>query len=175
MGHHKPAHWGLLGSLHRAIWPRSFEICRHHSFWAVPDAALPRRVGNPAVAFPYQLNSPTDALIDLKVRGRLGPSIPAWGGLNARAGLCIGAIPQRRPAYRCDARRLCLHPDVVQYLVDVGAVRDEHDDSHLPAGRSTQQNSPRIAPWAVFYSFNEPILRPSRPWPPRRIPPTGQS
>jgi len=40
-------------------------------------------------------------------------------------GLRIGATPQRRTACRCDARRLCLHPDVLQYLPDIGTVRDE--------------------------------------------------
>jgi len=41
--------------------------------------------------------------------------------------------PQRWPACRGDARWLCIHPDVLQYLADVGAVGDEGDDAHLPA------------------------------------------
>ena len=67
------------------------------------------------LAFPYQLNSPTRALIDLKVRGRLDLFIPVWGWRNTLTGLRIGTVPQRRLACRCDARRLCLYPDVVQY------------------------------------------------------------
>ena len=139
MGHHKTAHSGLHGCLLRASWPRFFEICRHDSFWAVPSAALPRSVGKNAVAFPYQLNSPTDALIDLKVRRRLGRFIPVWDWLNGFTGLRITVIPQRRPACRGDARRLCLCPDVLQYVPDVGAVRDEGDDAHLPATQRSQQ------------------------------------
>lgn len=61
----------------------------------MPGAALPRSVGNPAVAFPYQLNSPTEALIDLKVRGRLDPIIRVWRWLNARTGLGMGANPTK--------------------------------------------------------------------------------
>ena len=102
----------------------------------MPGAALPRSVGKTgktAVGFPYQLNLPTDALIDLKVRHRLGRFIPAWGWLSGFTGLGITVIPQRWPACRGDARRLCLCPDVLQYVADVGAVRDEGDDSHLPA------------------------------------------
>jgi hypothetical protein len=79
----------------------------------VPGAALSRSVGktgNTAVAFPYQLNLPTDALIDLKVRHRLGRLIPVWGWLNGFTGLRITVIPQRWPACRGDARRLCLCP-----------------------------------------------------------------
>ncbi len=90
-----------------------FEICRHDSFWAAPGAALPRSVGktgNTAVAFPYQLNLPADALINLKVRHRLGRFIPVWDWLNGFTGLRITVIPQRRPACRGDARRLCVCP-----------------------------------------------------------------
>ena len=48
-------------------------------------------------------------------------------------------IPQRRPAGRGDARRLCLCPDVLQYLPNVGAVGDERNDSHLLATQGAQQ------------------------------------
>jgi len=77
--------------LHWASWPRFFEICRHHSFWAVQSATLPRSVDKTAVAVHYQLNSTTDALIDLKVRGRLGRFIPVCGWLKGFTGLRIGA------------------------------------------------------------------------------------
>ena len=86
-----------------------------------------------------QLNSPTDALIDLKVRHRLGRLIPVWDWLNGFTGLRITVIPQRRPACRGDARRLCLCPYMLQYVADVGAVRDEGDDAHLPATQGAQQ------------------------------------
>jgi hypothetical protein len=70
--------------------------------------------------------SPTEALIDLKVRRRVGRFIPVWGWLNALTGLRFGAIPQRRPACRGDVWWLWLHPDVLQYLPDVGAVSELH-------------------------------------------------
>jgi hypothetical protein len=85
---------------------------------------------------------PTDALIGLKVRGRLGRFIPIWlnvGTLHTIAHLRIARVPQRRPACWCDARWLCLHPYVVQYVADVGAVREEGDDSHLPATEGARQ------------------------------------
>ena len=97
--------------------------------------------------------------MNLKVRCSLALLIPFWGWLNTLTGLRIGAIPQRRPACRGDARWLCLRPDVVQYLPDVGAVRDEGDDSHLPAtDRAEQrehlidtglQHRPEIVRWAL--------------------------
>ena len=110
----------------------------------MPSAALPRSVGKTALAFPYQLNSPTEALIDLKVRRRLGRLIPVWDWLNGFTGLRITVIPQRRPACRGDARRLCLCPYMFQYLADVGAVRDEGDDAHLPATQGAQQREHHI-------------------------------
>jgi len=53
-----------------------------------------------AVACPYQPNLPTDALIDLKVRRRLGRFIPVWGWVKGLAVLRITVIPKRRPACR---------------------------------------------------------------------------
>ena len=96
----KPGHWDLFGCLNRASWPRFFEICLHDSFWAAPVATLPRSVGKTALAFPYQLNLPTDALIDLKVRRRLGRFIPVWGWLNCFTVLRSTVIPQRWPGCR---------------------------------------------------------------------------
>jgi hypothetical protein len=48
----------------------------------------------------------------------LGRFIPIWlnvGTLNTLANLRIGSIPQQWPACWDDARRLCLHRDVLQY------------------------------------------------------------
>jgi len=53
-------------------------MTRFDPFWAATGAALPRSVGKTAVAFPYQLNLPADALIELKVRRHLGRFIPIW-------------------------------------------------------------------------------------------------
>ena len=57
----------------------------------MPGAALPRSVGKTVVAIPQQLNSPTDALIELKVRRRLDRFIPVWDWLKGFTGLRIGA------------------------------------------------------------------------------------
>ena len=57
----------------------------------MPGATLSRSVGKTVVAIPQQLNLPTDALIDLKVRRRLGRFIPVWGWLKGFTGLRIGA------------------------------------------------------------------------------------
>ncbi len=76
---------------------------------------------------------PVDALIDLVIRCRLVCLVPARRWLDTLV------IPQRRPACWCDARWLCIHPYVLQYLLDVGVVRDEGDDSHLPSTKWAQQ------------------------------------
>ena len=64
----------------------------------------------PSLSNSIKFNSPTDALIDLKVRGRLCRIVPVWDWLNGFNGLRITVIPQRRPACRGDARGLCLCP-----------------------------------------------------------------
>jgi len=66
----------------------------------MPNADQPRSIGKTAVAFPYQLNLPTDALIELKVRRRLGSFISLWAWVNGLSVLRIIVIPQRRPACR---------------------------------------------------------------------------
>ncbi len=57
--------------------------------------SLASRRWQTAVAFPYQPNLPTEALVDLKVRRRLGRFIPVWGWLKGLAVLRITVIPQR--------------------------------------------------------------------------------
>jgi hypothetical protein len=58
--------------------------------------------------------SPTDALIDLKVRCRLRRQIPVcWLDLRPVIHLRITVSPQRWPACRSDARWLYIHPDVI--------------------------------------------------------------
>jgi hypothetical protein len=43
---------------------------------------------------------------------------------------------------RRDARWLKIHPDVLQYLLDVNAVRDEKNDSHLLAKDRAGEGTP---------------------------------
>ena len=62
--------------------------------------------------------SPTDALIDLKIRCRLAPLVPSWYRLHTLARR-IASIPQGWPTRQSDARRLCLHPDVVKDVADI--------------------------------------------------------
>jgi hypothetical protein len=97
-------------------------------------AALPRSVGKTADA-----PLPTDALIDLKVRHHLGRFIPCWRNLDTIAHLRVAPVPQRRPSCWCDARRFCIHPDVLQDVPDVGAVSDEGDDAHWPVTNRAYQ------------------------------------
>jgi len=85
------------------------------------------------------LASPTEALIDLKVRRRLCRLVPIWLKLDTIAHRHISPVPQRRPACWRDARWLGLCADVLQYLPDVGAVRDEGNDSHLACADRAQQ------------------------------------
>lgn len=87
-------------------------------------AALSSSFGKPTAASAYQFNSPSDALIDLKVQRRLGRFIPIWRNVDTIAHLRISTIPQRRTACQCDAQQLRIRPDLFQYLADDGAVRD---------------------------------------------------
>lgn len=65
----------------------------------------------------------------LAVRSRLCGRVPIWLDLAAFIRQCITPIP----ACRGIVRRLTVQPDVVQDVPDVGTVRDEGNDAHLPA------------------------------------------
>ena len=90
-----------------------------------PAASLKRRFNL------WSVDSSTDALIDLVVWCRLPCQIPVWLALDALTGLRITVLPQRWPACRGQARRLGIYPDVIQYLPDIGAARDESNNAHL--------------------------------------------
>jgi hypothetical protein len=66
-----------------------------------------------------------DALIHLTFRCRLYCHLPIGPDLTALTRLRIAVIPQRRPACRGNVGRLGCHPDVIENVSDVGAVRDE--------------------------------------------------
>ena len=70
-------------------------------------------------------------------------TVGCWGDfskpVHALCSLRVALIPKRWSACRGDARQLCLHPNVVQYLADIGAVGDEGDDAHLPAAEGAQE------------------------------------
>jgi hypothetical protein len=93
----------------------------------------------------------------------LGSLVPIGLKLDTLAYLRVAPVPQRRPACRRDARRFCIHPDVVQYLADVSAAGDEGDDAHLPAiDRAYQrehladagdQHRPQIVRLALWQSW----------------------
>ena len=68
--HPKPVNWGLLGCLHRASCPRFFGL---HIFGQRQAQPCPA-----ALATPLLPPLPTDALIGLEVRRRLGRFIPIW-------------------------------------------------------------------------------------------------
>ena len=63
---------------------------------------------------PSPARSPTDALIDLKVRCRLRRQVPiCWFDLRPVIRLRIAVIPQRWPARWADVRGLRVDPDVI--------------------------------------------------------------
>ena len=103
--------------------------------------------------------SPIDALVCLVVGFGLRCQIPVRLDSNTIAHLRITTvIPQRWPACWGYARGIGLHPDVLQYLPDIGAVRDERDQPHLPTAHRTQQREhlvdagdlhcPQLVRWA---------------------------
>ena len=96
--------------------------------------SLPRSVGQTTVA-----PLPTDSLIDIKFWCRLCCIVPVRLHIDTNANLHIALVPERLPACWGNTRWLCLHPDVLQYLSDVGTVRNEGDDSQLPATEEAQQ------------------------------------
>jgi hypothetical protein len=123
--------WVYLGACSGPV-ARDFSVCAF--LGSTRRSPAPQRWPNRCC-----LPSPTDALIDLKVRHRLGRFVPIWLNLDTLAHGRVAPVPQRWPACWCDARWLCLHPDVLQYLPDVSAVGDEGDDAHLPATDGAQQ------------------------------------
>ena len=84
-------------------------------------------------------HSPIDALVHLVVRCRLRRQIPVWFDLGTLTPLRIKVLPHRRSTRWCDVWRLRLHPDVIEHVPDIGAVRDEGDDAHLPTADGAQQ------------------------------------
>lgn len=74
------------------------------------------------------IHSPIDTLIDLVVwrwlRCLTPVSCPVRLDRNTFTDLRIIVIPQRRPVCRGNVRGLRVNPDVIEYLPDVGAVRD---------------------------------------------------
>ena len=51
--------------------------------------------------------------------------LSVWLGLGALTHLRITVLPHRRSTRWCDVWRLRFHPDVIEYLPYIGAVRDE--------------------------------------------------
>jgi hypothetical protein len=95
--------------------------------------------------FPW---SPIDALIDLVLRCGLRDQIQTWPDLHLFTWRITTVIPKRRPG-------IC--PDVVQDVPDIGAVRNEGDDAHLPTTDGAQerehlvdagnQHRPQVVRW----------------------------
>ena len=66
-----------------------------------------------------------DALIDLIVPSRLCCPISVRPHLAALTFLRISTVlPQRRPSRRRYVRGLCVNPDMVEYLPEIGALGD---------------------------------------------------
>jgi hypothetical protein len=100
--------------------------------------------------------SPTDALIGLKVWCRLCRLVPVRLHIDTLVHLRVSPLPKWRPACGCDARGLCIHPDVIQYLADIGAC----DPSAASASQSSQSGGPRA--WAMRGGFESASQRPQR-------------
>lgn len=124
--------------------------------WTAAHAAYPAAQLNRRFT-----QSPIDALIHLVVRCRLCRKIPVWLDLGALTYLRTTVIPQRRATRRGYVRWLGHHPDVVQYLPDVCAMRDERDDAHLPVVFRREQD-PK-SPGEVGGDSDLPALLRSRP------------
>ena len=94
-------------------------LCRAHSY---PPTRLSHRFGKT----PSPARSPTDALIDLKVRCRLRRQVPiCWFDLRPVIRLRIAVIPHRWPARRADVRGLGVDPNVIKDLPDLCALGNE--------------------------------------------------
>ena len=68
--------------------------------------------------------SPIDALIDIKVGGRLFCKIPIGLDVHPVIAVRVAVIPQRWPACRRDVRGLRVHPDVIEDLSYLRALGD---------------------------------------------------
>lgn len=90
--------------------------------------------------------SPIDALVHLVVWNGLCRHVPIWLSLHPVIHLRITTVtPQRWPACRGDVRWLRICPDVIEYLHDVGPVRDEGDQAHLATAAGTLHRYGRSA------------------------------
>ena len=120
--------------------------------------------------------SPTDALIDLKVRCRLCRQTPVcWLNLRAVTHLRIATfLPQRWPARRGNARGFRVDPEVIEDLSDLSTLGNEGDQTHLPtqAGTATEISISWGESW--FAARNCGLsFKVSGNW--RSAPPTGQA
>jgi hypothetical protein len=75
--------------------------------------------------------SRTMVLVDLIGPCGLPRQIAVWLDFDTLTHLRITVSPQWRPACRGYAFWLGLHPKVIEYMPDIGTVRDERNDAHL--------------------------------------------
>jgi hypothetical protein len=81
--------WVYLGACSGPV-ARDFSVCAF--LGSTRRSPAPQRWPNRCC-----LPSPTDALIDLKVRRRLGRFVPIWLNLDTLAHGRVAPVPQRRP------------------------------------------------------------------------------
>jgi hypothetical protein len=99
-----------------------------------------RAQAQPAASQNLRLNhSPTDVLINVKVRYQLWFQIPIGLNVNPLIRLRIAVITQRWPARRGYVWWLRVHPDVIEDLSDLRARCNERDQAHLPTTQWAQQ------------------------------------
>lgn len=86
-------------------------------------------------------HSPIEPLTSIKVRRRLRRQIPIRHDWHTVIPLRIAARRQRRATRRGNLWCLELQTDVIEYLPDIDAVRDECNHAHLPRAQQRENNS----------------------------------
>ena len=119
-------------------------------------ARSPSRSGGSKSLF---YRSPIDALVHLVVWSGLRRHVPIWLAVSTLAHLRVTVIPQGRSTCRGYVWGLRICPDVFEYLPDVGTVRDERNQAHLPTTKRAhqrenlidagEQNRPQVVRWAL--------------------------
>ena len=121
---------------------------------------LAARVARPAAGLNRCFyRAPIDALVHLIVWRGLRRHVPIWLAVSTLAHLRVTVIPQGRSTCRGYVWGLRICPDVFEYLPDVGTVRDERNQAHLPTTKRAhqrenltdagEQHRPQVVRWAL--------------------------
>ncbi len=97
-------------------------VCRAHSY---PAASLSHRFAR----------SPVDALVHLVVWNVLCCQAPIWASASTLTHLRVTVIPQRRSMSWRHLWWFRICPNVFECFPDVGTLRDERNQAHLPTAQ----------------------------------------